>query len=261
MIQYGECRQFEAERNFILRWQAVPKTDFDNIMLLHRDPKAIQRLDLVSLLGNGTTNTEAVDCAIAYLPTLHDQHRRSQRAYQGINSKPSEYGPSPSTLVKMINAKPPFHDVQARTVFRCRSNLKTIKHFLMALVDETEVEISRRLNCKHGPTRRHGHRDCRRHLELAAEQLNLMISRLTMVSKAIGRLEACQQKCSDADKVVVKHWSALSGNFFGGLVTLRLQEVVERLVRMPLWEDRVPEPDDILKNIPYRMRPTLKYAS
>ena len=128
----------------------------------------------------------------------------------------------------MINANPPFHDVQVRTVHRCGTNLNTIKNFLTALVNETEIEIFRRLDCRHGPTSRPGHRDCRRHLELAAEQLNLMVSRLAIVSKALNRLETCQQ-CSDANKIVVKHWSALSGNLFGGLVTLRLQELVERL--------------------------------
>ena len=260
MLQYRECQQFEAEHDFIMRWQATAKTEFDSIMVLHRDPKVIQELDLVTVLENGVDYAGAVDCALAYLPTLYHQHRRSQMAYRGINSKPAEYGPSPSALIKMIKGQTPFHEVQVRTAFRCRSNVETVQRFLEALVKEAKIEASCRYHCKHASIRCHGHSDSRRHLELVAQQLNRIVSRLTRVSKAMGRLEARPQLWDDSDQNLVKQWSVLSGNFFGGLVTLRLQEVVERLVRMPIWEDQVPEPDDILKNIPYKMRPTLKYV-
>ncbi|MCJ1296498.1 hypothetical protein MMC34_008064 [Xylographa carneopallida] len=256
-------QKIEGEKLFTKRWGRTPNQGFRNIDMTYPAPVHFAQLDIEQFL-QGTITEDSVECVMDYWPTLEREFRQKQIAYRSESGKKADYGLDNEVIVDMIDNYHGSSAVRAKTARRCTSNIETVRAALNDLLEEASEEYSHRKSCPRQPFVP-GHRRLHSsHLYAVSATLQWIVCHLSTAEDGAKRLaipklskggELVQKPCSLRMRRLIHDWASLSENGFGGLLTLSLKEVVERLVRKPLSEDEVTAQDPILKNIPYYLRP------
>ena len=259
-------QKVNTERLFTKRWGRHPIQRFKNVDMTYPTPVKLDHIDIEQFL-NGTITEDSVECAMDYWPSLEREFRQKQKAYRSENGKLTDYGLDNEIIVDMIDNHPKSSAIRAKTARRCTSNIETVRTALNDLREEASNEYSHR---KKRPKQTFipGHnRFHSTHLYAVSATLDWIVCHLSEAEDGAKRLatpklsktgELVRNPCSQRTVQLIQDWASLSGNGFGGLLTLTLEEVVESLVRKPLLENEVTTPDPILKNIPYYLRPKWK---
>ncbi|MCJ1386195.1 hypothetical protein MMC17_009321 [Xylographa soralifera] len=259
-------QKVDAERLFTKRWGHNPIQGFRNIDMTYPTPVKLDHIDIDQFL-NGTITEGSVECAMDYWPILEREFRQNQTAYRSEDGKTADYGLDNEVIVDMIDNHHKSSVIRAKTARRCISNIETVRTALNDLLEEASNEYSHR---KRRPRQSFvpGHKRVHStHLYAVSATLQWIVCHLSEAEDGAKRLvtpelsktgELVHKPCSQRKKELIQDWASLSGNGFGGLLTLSLEEVVERLVRKPLSENEVTVQDPILKNIPYYLRPKWK---
>ncbi|MCJ1432652.1 hypothetical protein MMC27_002009 [Xylographa pallens] len=265
------CNKYQkvnTERLFTKRWGRYPIQRFRNIDMTYPTPVKLDHIEIEQFL-NGTITEDSVECAMDYWPSLEREFRQNQKAYRSEDGKLTDYGLDNEVIVDMIDNHHKSSAIRAKTARRCTSNIETVRTVLNDLREEASNEYShrkKRLKQTFVPGHNRFHST---HLYAVSTTLEWIVCHLSEAEDGAKRLatpklsktgELVRQPCSERMKQLIQDWASLSDNGFGGLLTLSLEEVVERLVRKPLLENEVTAPDPILKNIPYYLRPKWKCA-
>ena len=261
---YGGTQESEARRTFIERWESTPIEGFGSIRLAGPDLEKFERIGAEELLKEcqeGEVCESAAECALDHMPVLYDKLCQTQKAYRSDQGKAAGHGPPVSTLVDMLKGCPGRPSMHARIGRLCKRNIETVMVLLNRLDQEMLEGVQhRRDSCKYGPACPRYRGSCI-YLRRAKEQLEGMTSSLSKVQDVVKRPAMFRRPFSNEAMQLLEEWGSLSGNGYGALVTLCMEEVVERLVRKPLPEDEVLQPDSVLKNIPFRLQPVIMPSS
>ncbi|MCJ1320904.1 hypothetical protein MMC15_006245 [Xylographa vitiligo] len=259
-------QKVDAERLFTNRWGRNPIQGFRNVDMTYSTPVNFDHIDIEQFL-NGTITENSVEYAMGYWPTLEREFREKQTAYKSESGKTADYGLDDEIVVDMIDNHPKSTVIRAKTARRCTSNVETVRAALNDLLEEASEEYSHRKRCARQPFVPGHNRFHSTHLYAVSTTLQWIVVHLSEAEDGAKRLaipklsklgEPVRKSCNLRKIQLIQDWASLSDNGFGGLLTLSLEEVVERLVRRPLSENEVTAQDPILKNIPYYLRPKWK---
>ena len=252
-IQYGDTQKCDGKAQFIQRWSMVPMIGQAHIVLTFRNAKKMAHVDVHDLL-EGTISSREIDCVMENWPALESLYRS--------RSDMENYGLDASQLMAMMDGLPTSHSLRSRCIKRCKVNIKIVETALGDLVKEAQGEIQRRRNCVRRPCPYHN-RDTLSHLRKVLEVFHRMRMVLAKARVAINQIR-CEPKtlwddryqaCHTLEVEILRDWNFLGRTGYGGLLTLKLEEVIELLVREPLWELIEVGRDQILKNISSKFLP------
>ena len=266
--RYGKALKTKAERLFVKRWDLLPVQKAENIHIDCAAPAKLEQVEIEQLL-EGTIIEDAVLCVMTYWPTLEREFHERQLAYRSAGEKTAEYGLDKLVLLDMLDLHPKSPIIRAKTARRCTCNIETVRRALNDLIEEARDEYLLRKSCGRRSPQPGHNRDHNNHLCAVEVMLQCMIGYLSKAEYWAKNLatpslmeagERFYEPCSRQQIQAIQDWSNLSENGLGGLVTLSLEEVVEKLVRKPLAEDEVTGEDPILRHIPYYLQPRWKSA-
>ncbi|MCJ1398583.1 hypothetical protein MMC11_001783 [Xylographa trunciseda] len=255
-----------AESLFTKRWGRYPIQEFRNIEMTYPTPVKLDHIDFEQIL-NGTITEDPVECVMGYLPRLESEFRRNQTAHRSEDGKTADYGLDTEVTVDLIDNNFNSSVIRVKTARRCTSNIETVRVALNNLLDEASFEYCHRKRRARQPSVVGRNSFHSTHLYAVSATLQWIVCHLSKAEDSAKRLatprvnesgELVHKPCSQRQIQFIQDWGSLSDNGLGGLLTLSLEEVVERLVRKPLLEHEVTVQDPILRNIPYYLRPKWK---
>ena len=186
-----------------------------------------------------------IGSVLPFWPTIQKQANDKKELGYFIKSTGSVCCPN-VVMLESISKLPNRHPQQQQLIERCLYNIEAVQSSIDILFDEIDLERKRRRACQHNPQCRYQD-DTLLNLGKALVKLNDMTIALNTVTRHVQ--SGLQRGLQEIDLTIIADWLSLNGNPYGCLMILTSDKIVERLVKTPLWEEKVTEADETLRRI------------